>query len=162
MENMLKIIYKFFFYRTQNNFIKLTVSAKSYPGFILFTNVYSTFLSKNLKAVVLDTWDLLNTKTLFIPKFYIRNEYVWQDGFLFDFLQKKTADAWVRRFVIYTGFIFSERLVFDSVVRLYIDNLIWTLHHFSIFELNNVSEMLSSIIYLYITMIFILFALVLL
>lgn len=28
----------------------------------------------------------------FIDKYYIRNEYIWQDGFLFDFLQKKTAD----------------------------------------------------------------------
>lgn len=154
MENMLKIIYKFFFYRTQNNFIKLTVSAKSYPGFILFTNVYSTFLSKNLKAVVLDTWDLLNTKTLFIPKFYIRNEYVWQDGFLFDFLQKKTADIWVRKFVIYTGFIFSERLVFDSVVKLYMDYFIWYTHKFSIFEVSNVFEMLTTVVYFLTTLLF--------
>jgi len=87
---------------------------------------------------------------------------MWQDGFLFDFLQKKTADAWVRRFVIYTGFLFSERLVFDSVVRLYVDNLIWNLHYFSIFELNNVSEMLISILYLYVTMFCILLTFVIL
>lgn len=110
----------------------------------------------NIKPVFIIFWDNYNLKTVFIPVFYTRNEYIWQDGFLFDFLQKKTADAWVRRFVIYTGFIFSERFIFDSVVRLYIDNIIWNLHHFSIFELNNVSEMLVSIIYLYITVFFIL------
>lgn len=107
-------------------------------------------------------WEVANTKTLFVPKFYVRSEYIWQDGFLFDFLQKKTADAWVRRFVIYTGFIFSERLVFDSVVRLYVDNLIWNLHYFSIFELNNVSEMLISVLYLYVTVFCILLTLIVL
>ena len=130
--------------------------SSNYGSFWYFSNLYQTYVSKNFKIVLTNMWDLTNTKTLFIPTFYVRNEYIWQDGFLFDFLQKKTADAWVRRFVIYTGFIFSERLVFDSVVRIYIDNLIWTLHHFSIFELNNVSEMLLSIIYLYVTMIFLL------
>jgi hypothetical protein len=115
MENLIKIADKI-------NFLKN--SSKSYTGFMFGTNAYNTFLSKNFKIVLINAWDSLNSSTLFIPKFYIRNEYVWQDGFLFDFLQKKTADAWVRRFVIYTGFIFSERLVFDSVVRLYIDNLI--------------------------------------
>ena len=130
--------------------------SSNYGSFWYFSNLYQTYVSKNFKIVLTNMWDLTNTKTLFIPTFYVRNEYIWQDGFLFDFLQKKTADAWVRRFVIYTGFIFSERLVFDSVVRIYIDNLIWTLHNFSIFELNNVSEMLLSIIYLYVTMIFLL------
>jgi len=89
--------------------------------------VLTTYLNinpKNFKDNFVIMWEVANTKTLFVPKFYVRSEYIWQDGFLFDFLQKKTADAWVRRFVIYTGFIFSERLVFDSVVRLYVDNLI--------------------------------------
>ena len=27
-----------------------------------------------------------------VRAYYVRNEYIWQDGFLFDFLQKKTAD----------------------------------------------------------------------
>ena len=63
-------------------------------------------------------------KSSFLQTYYARSENVWNDGFLFDFLQKKTADAWIRRFVIYTGFLFSERLVFDYVVRIYLDNLI--------------------------------------
>jgi len=138
------------------NLITFIKSNTIYSKFWYLSNIYQIYISKNFKSLFINIWDLSNTKTLFIPTFYVRNEYIWQDGFLFDFLQKKTADAWVRRFVIYTGFIFSERLVFDSVVRIYIDNLIWTLHYFSIFELNNVSEMLLSIIYLYITLIFLL------
>jgi hypothetical protein len=73
---------------------------------------------------------------------------MWNDGFLFDFLQKKTADAWVRRFVIFTGFLFSERVVFEFVVRIYLDNLIWVLHNKSIFESSNTSEMLTTTIFL--------------
>ena len=91
-------------------------------------------------------------KTIFVEKYYIRNEYIWQDGFLFDFLQKKTADLWVRQFVIYTGFLFSERFIFENIVRLYLDYLIWPSHMFSIFETNNVSDMLNTMIYLYVSL----------
>ena len=138
------------------------ISNKVYTITPDFANTYRNLFSKDFKYTLLTAWDVTNRKTLFIPIFYSRSEYSWQDGFLFDFLQKKSADAWIRRFVIYTGFILSERLVFDSVVRLYVDNLIWNLHHFSIFELNNVSEMLMSIIYLYITVFLVLLALVIL
>ena len=108
-------------------------------------------------AVFRSLWDRVVYKAAFVPTYYVRSENMWQDGFLFDFLQKKTADAWVRRFVIYTGFLFSERLVFDTIVRLYVDNLIWPAHYISIFEVSNVSEMLTSVIFLYTTLFFILF-----
>jgi hypothetical protein len=126
----------------------------------LLSNLNSSFyqLSPNLsKNTVLYTiWDKFILQSTFITTYYTRNENMWGDGFLFDFLQKKTADAWVRRFVIYTGFLFSERLVFDSVVRIYLDNLIWPGHHYSTFEANNVSEMLSIVIFLILTCFFIL------
>jgi hypothetical protein len=118
---------------------------------------YSNLFTNTIRSVFTAAWDKLLGKLLFVSTFYIRNENVWQDGFLFDFLQKKTADAWIRRFVIYTGFLFSERLVFDSVVRIYLDNLIWPGHDKSIFETSNVSEMLTSIIFILVTLWFTLF-----
>jgi hypothetical protein len=66
----------------------------------------------------------LNFNLSFLPTYYHRNELLWQDGFLFDFLQKKSADVWLRKFVINTGYLFSERLVFDQVIRVYLDNLL--------------------------------------
>lgn len=123
----------------------------------LFDSSVSTLFNKNFKQVYTIFWDKFINKSLFLTTFYTRSENMWQDGFLFDFLQKKTADAWVRRFVIYTGFLFSERLVFDSVVRVYLDNLIWPGHDKSIFETNNVSEMLTSLIFLLLTLWFLLF-----
>jgi len=115
-------------------------------------NSHLNTLAKYVSFILSDISVTLLIQTNFIEKYYIRNEYIWQDGFLFDFLQKKTADLWVRQFVIYTGFIFSERFMFENVVRLYLDYLIWPGHSLSIFETNNVSDMLNTIIYTYISL----------
>lgn len=112
----------------------------------------------DLKNVLSFFWESLIQKLTFIPKFYIRNENMWNDGFLFDFLQKKSVDLWLRKFVIYTGFLFSERLVFDSVIRVYLDNILWPLHYFGSLEANNVLEMLLINIFFY----FLLFSLIIL
>lgn len=111
-----------------------------------------TLNNKNFKKVISNFWKTFIFKSLFIQTYYSRSENIWNDGFLFDFLQKKTADAWIRRFVIYTGFLFSERLVFDYIVRIYLDNLIWPLHNVSIFETSNVSEMLLNVLFFYLSM----------
>jgi len=111
-----------------------------------------TLNNKNFKKVIASFWNTFIFKSSFLQTYYTRSENVWNDGFLFDFLQKKTADAWIRRFVIYTGFLFSERLVFDYVVRIYLDNLIWPLHNISIFETSNVSEMLLNVLFMYLSL----------
>lgn len=117
-------------------------------------NVYLNTLARYVSFLISDISINLLTQTNFIEKYYIRNEYMWQDGFLFDFLQKKTADAWVRRFVIYTGFLFSERVIFEFVVRIYLDNLIWPLHTKNLFEAANTAEMLTTTIFLIIAIFF--------
>jgi len=113
------------------------------------------------KNVWLSLWIKTNLTFKQINTYYIRNEHLWVDGFLFDFLQKKTADIWVRKFVIYTGFIFSERLVFDTIVKLYIDYLLWYTHKLNVFEVSNVFEMLTTIIYLSVTLFFTIILLIL-
>ena len=67
------------------------------------------------------------------------NDLIWQDGFLIDFLQKKVIDKWMKRFLIYSAYLFNERLVFDYVVRFFIDLIVWPGHKNTIFEFNNVS-----------------------
>lgn len=85
-------------------------------------------------------------KSSFLTTYCKRNELLWNDGLIIDFLQKKSADLFIRKFVIFTGFIFSERLVFETVVKIYIDNLVWPSHRISIFESGNVSETLSLVL----------------
>ena len=50
------------------------------------------FQLQSVKYVFTSFWVkiLLNFKKLNV--YYLRNEHLWLDGFLFDFLQKKTAD----------------------------------------------------------------------
>ena len=114
----------------------------------ILNKLNTTFVKTNYVSTIHIMWDTALIKLSFTPKYYSRSENMWNDGFLFDFLQKKSADAWVRRFVIFTGFLFSERVVFEFVVRIYLDNLIWVLHHKSIFEASNTSEMLTTTIFL--------------
>ena len=102
---------------------------------------------------------LIVGNTEFLTTFYKRNDLIWVDGFLLDFLQKKSADIWLRKFVVYSGFLFSERLVFEHVVRVYLLNIIWPLHYVGLFETNNTSEMLSVIVFFYFFMFSVIFLL---
>jgi hypothetical protein len=77
-------------------------------------------------------------KTFFLSNFFLLNELIWQEGLLIDFLQKKVVDNWIRKFLIYSANLFNERLVFDVLIRFYLDLLIWPMHKFFIFEFNNV------------------------
>lgn len=117
------------------------------------SNFYWNYLNlqilTNLKFVLKEFKTLIIKQSKFLLTYYHRNELLWVDGFLLDFLQKKSIDIFLRKFIIYTGFLFSERLVFDYVVRIYLDNIIWPMHYIGVFESNNVIEMLSSIIFLY-------------
>jgi len=54
-------------------------------------NVYLNTLARYVSFLISDISINLLTQTNFIEKYYIRNEYMWQDGFLFDFLQKKNS-----------------------------------------------------------------------
>jgi len=129
----------------------------------LISNVFTAYniiyllIYENVLLKVISKFFLQNIiiKSAFIIIYNKRNENLWGDGFIFDFLQKKTIDIWIRKFLIYTGFLFSERSLFDIIIKFYSDNIIWFFHKFSIFETNNVSEVLNIIIYFYFTFCFI-------
>jgi len=87
-------------------------------------NYYLHKVLKILTVVLLNFQNYIVKSCTFLRRYYIRNELLWVDGFIIDFLQKKSIDLFLRKFVIYTGFIFSERLVFEYVVRFYLDNLV--------------------------------------
>lgn len=84
----------------------------------------------------------------YLNKFFQRSDLIWNDGLLIDFLQKKSVDLWVRKFVIYTGFIFSERFLFESIIYLFPRTLLLDLAKLSTFENNSVLTILTNLIYL--------------
>lgn len=87
-------------------------------------------------------------RTFFLKLYYGRNELIWQEGMLLDFLQKKSAERFVRRFLTITSYLVSERLFFEWVVRFYIDLVIWPLHRVAIFEFTNIGAILATLLIL--------------
>ena len=85
-------------------------------------------------------------KMFFLYNFFLINEIIWQEGFLIDFLQKLLIDKWTKSFLVYSAYLFNERLVFDNVIKFYLDYIIWPMHKLSIFNVQNVSWMLLHII----------------
>lgn len=108
--------------------------------FVTINLFYLNFFFKNIKIV---------------HKYYALNELLWQDGFLIDFLQKKSADNWVKKFVIFSGSLFNEKLLFDHVIKFYLTAVVNPLKTFFIFELTNVSNLIFINVFIFIFIFFI-------
>ena len=119
-------------------------------NFLYFYNSF-TYNLKNLKLLYLNEFI---AKTYFITNYYKLNELIWQEGLLIDFLQKKVTDNWVKKFLIFSAYLFSERLVFDKIIRFYLDLIIWPMHKLFIFEFNNISGTLFVTIFFFIFFLF--------
>ena len=77
------------------------------------------------KSLIIQAYlDLFNYKTNFLKTYYQRNDLIWQEGLLADFLQKKVFDTWLRRFVIHSTNILSEKFMFDKLIKVYGDLII--------------------------------------
>lgn len=85
-----------------------------------------------------------------LPQFYQTNERIWQDGLLVDFLQKKLLSDFICGFLIYSSYLFSERVLFDWVSRFYIDLVIWPSTTYSLFEAPSVATLLKLVILLFV------------
>lgn len=105
--------------------------------FKFFNNFFFNF--KNIKITLLSNYFFSNNYLLY---YYKSNEHIWQEGLLIDFLQKKIIDNWLKKFVIYSGNLFNERLLFDKIIKIYLFFVIWPLHKLFILEFNNVSALL--------------------
>ncbi len=115
---------------------------------------YNSFLN-NFKKIKTETLNFFLFKTYFISNYYLLNELIWQEGFLIDFLQKKIADNWIKKFLIFSSYLFNEKLIFDKVIRFYLDLIIWPGHKLFIFDFNNVSNILFITIFFFILFLFI-------
>lgn len=116
-------------------------------SFLTSLRFYNNF--KQVKrALLIQSVYIFLTNTVFVRDYYRLNELIWQDGFLIDFLQKKVIDKWLRKFVIYSGYLYSERMLFDFTVKFYLDLIITTGHYYSIFEFNNVASTLLFTLFL--------------
>lgn len=132
-------------------------SPSIYPMNVLFfINFYNIFIFTTAQIFK----NILNNfikNFFFLFNYYILNDLIWQEGLLIDFLQKKIIDNWIKKFLIYSAYLFNERLVFDKVIRFYLDLIIWPLHKLFIFEFNNVGGTLFINLFIFIISFFFIF-----
>ena len=117
-------------------------SPSFYPtNMLYFLRFYSNLAISSSTVTRLPSYAFFQ-KTYFLFSYYTLNDLIWQEGLLVDFLQKKIADNWIKKFLIYSAYLFSERLLFDKTLRFYLDLIIWPLHSLFIFEFNNAGSIL--------------------
>jgi len=104
----------------------------------------------NLLRLLQESLTQFFTSALFITGFYKVSDLIWQEGLLLDFLQKKITDNWVKKFLIYSAYLFNERFLFDSVTRVYLDALIWPAHKLFVFDLHNISMLFFLTLFFFI------------
>ena len=143
-----------FNYKTTFNGIKLKFK-------LIYNNHIVTIKTR------LALWNILNyefyTFFFFLIRFFKINDLIWQDGFLIDFLQKKVIDRWVRGFVIFSANLFSERFLFDRVVRFFIDFILKPVTHRFIYEVNSPAQLLViniNLLFLFFLTFFLIFLIV--
>ena len=113
----------------------------------------NTVLSR-FQRVVRATLNSAVLKFSFLPKFYKYTDLIWQDGLIIDFLQKKFADRFIRTFLIYSSYLFSERVLFDFVTRFYIDAIVWPTTKVSALEAPSVASLFAVTLLLFLSVVF--------
>lgn len=99
-----------------------------------------------LKTFTLLLLSQLISLTSSLSSYYSINNLLWQDGLIIDFLQKKIMDKWIRRFLIVSSYLFNEKIMFNFVVRFYIDFVVWPMTFKGPFTVSNVGSLLSFLI----------------
>lgn len=103
--------------------------------FVFNSNVFFKFFTDKLEKI-----------NITLHKYFIINELLWQEGFYTDFLQKKIADNWIKKFLIGASYLFNEKLVFDAIIKFFINSILVPFHKFSIFEFNSLANLLFAVI----------------
>ena len=63
-----------------------------------------------------------------------------------DFLQKKVFDKWLRRFVVHSTNILSEKFMFDKLIKVYGDLVVWPGTQNFIFEFSNIASLFTALL----------------
>lgn len=125
-----------------------------FESFFLPMNLFTLFFiynyfTQNFNKIKNSYLNNFLFKIYFFSDYFLLNEHVLQEGLLIDFLQKKITDNWIKKFLIYSSYLFNERSLFDKIIRFYLDLLIWPMHKFFIFEFNNVVNTLLITLFLF-------------
>ena len=112
--------------------------------FRFFQNYVRVNVANRAVLIILKVTFLTNTAVF--RRYYKINDLLWQEGFLIDFVQKKSTDKFLKKFLIFSAYTFSERYVFDRVIKFYTDLIVWFLHQQSIYGFNNVANTIMVVV----------------
>lgn len=88
-------------------------------------------------------------KMYFLFYYYLLNDLLWQEALILDFLQKKIINNWTQKFLIISSYLFNERVIFDVIIKFFLNLFIWPLHQLFIFQINNISNLFTTIFFLW-------------
>jgi hypothetical protein len=88
-------------------------------------------------------------KTYFLTHYYLLSDLLWQEALILDFLQKKVINNWTQKFLVISSYLFNERVVFDLIIKFFLDLFIWPMHRLFIFQINNVSSLLTVVFFIW-------------
>lgn len=103
-------------------------------------------LHGRVRRLFMKEWLSAPNKLMFLSTAVSRNYILWNDGLFIDFAQKKTVDLWIRKFVIFTGFLFVDRFLMDTFSRFFNDNLVIPFYFYSQVDFDNTHSILSSVL----------------
>jgi hypothetical protein len=124
----------------------LSLAAPLLSGLRSLSALLRSHLSPLVSSVIKSlTHGVLHSSRV-LPDYYRMSGHIWQEGLLIDWLQKKVFDKWVRRFLVHSSYLVSERVIFDLFVRFYIDYVIWPTHRVSIFDFRSIASVLTFLL----------------
>lgn len=80
---------------------------------------------------------------------------------MLDFAQKKATDKFLRKFLIFSTYLFNERYLFDKIIKVYSGVLLWFTTRQSIYSFANIASTLQLAVFLIFNLILLLSTLVL-
>lgn len=92
--------------------------------------------------------DAVSNMATFVPRYHQLNDLLWQEGYLIDFAQKKSADKTIRKFLILSAYLFNERSLFDKLIRIYSDIIVLITSKKAIYGFNNVANALTWLVFI--------------
>lgn len=121
-------------------------SPSIYPINFTYLMCKYTVVDANVRNIFKAAISAFLYKTLFLYRYYVLNDLIWQEAFLIDFVQKKTTNKWIQKFLIISSYLFNERLLFDYIIRFSLDFFLWPAHKLSMFDVSSTSNLLNWLI----------------
>jgi hypothetical protein len=105
--------------------------------------------------------DTIVNHSEFLKRYQSMTVSIWEEGLLIDFLQKKSIDLWIKKFLVISSYLFNERLLFEHLIRFFSTFVLTYFNALINFEIKNIALVLNLILIFLLVLMF-LFVLMLL